>query len=225
MRPGWRDGTGWGEILAPRPPAPCSQPRYSLPDELRRFLFHLPEGTHRLVFLHGEIKAVREKVKKKKKKYIMPASLHPLLGKGAPAPLRRDSSHAGSAGEYCEPDLRPDLLWVFICWACSLASEEVSLALRIDLTLSAFPVSIRIAGTGKSARFSLSPALSKTPAFAENPPEADHRHVPRGNLAAAEDAAASLVPQDPARRCSGIPVRDGWEDVTSRERRKGQEVL
>lgn len=81
MRPGWRDGRGWGEILAPRPPAPCSQPRYSLPDELRRFLFHLPEGTHRLVFLHGEIKAVREKVKKRKKIHYACFSASPP-GKG-----------------------------------------------------------------------------------------------------------------------------------------------
>lgn len=52
MRAGW----GGRALLSPLT-------QHSLPDELRRFPLHLPEGTHRLVFLHREIKAVKEEVK------------------------------------------------------------------------------------------------------------------------------------------------------------------
>jgi len=56
------------------------------------------------------------------------------------------------------PDLSSAPLRVFICRACSLASEEVSLALLTDLTLSEFPS----AGIGKRAGFSHPPRLGKS---------------------------------------------------------------
>lgn len=60
---GIRDGTGRGVLALHPPPTPCSQPQNSLPNELRRFFFHLPKGTRCLVvFLHREIKAVKEEV-------------------------------------------------------------------------------------------------------------------------------------------------------------------
>lgn len=62
MRLGSGMAQGGGSWLC-IPPTPCSQPQNSLPDELWCFLFHLPKGTRCLVvFLHREIKAVKEEV-------------------------------------------------------------------------------------------------------------------------------------------------------------------
>lgn len=155
----------------------------------------------------------------------MPVPLQPPPGKRGSSTPRHP--RCGIQAERFPGGFKASTAWAFICWACSLASEEVSLALLMNLTLPfphlcqhrwhweesrAFPSSRAQKSTGKSS-------------ICKKPHRAQPHHPPRGSLvcvphspAAAKDAATSPVPSAPGNvPVSGIPVRDGQEAAASQE--------
>lgn len=163
----------------------------------------------------------------------MPAPLHPPPGEGGSGTATAGFEPCRQRRGYRRPDLRSALLWVFICWACSLASEEVSLALLVRPHALRFPClhqhrrDWEESGVFPSSRTQKTTGVCRKPRRARPPTHAEGEPHILSPLppAASSVAATSLVPRDPVRRCSGISAWDGREDAASRERRKGQEVL
>lgn len=106
----------------------------------------------------------------------MPVPLQPPPGKRGSSTPRHP--RCGIQAERFPGGFKASTAWAFICWACSLASEEVSLALLMNLTLPfphlcqhrwhweesrAFPSSRAQKSTGKSS-------ICKKPHRAQPPP-------------------------------------------------------
>lgn len=101
---------------------------------------------------------------------MMPVPLHALPGKRGSGTPRHPHCGIQAVRERFPAGFKASTAWVFICWACSLASEEVSLALLMNLTLCFPRLHWEESGVFPSSRAQKSTSICKNPACTEGEP-------------------------------------------------------